>query len=277
VPEPEQEVAGAPWAQPEPEEPHDHVVSVLGPVTVTGTKNLGQKNTLISITALISMKPDSTTEQLCEAMSPHAPWVPRTLRQRLAELRTALSRGDDDSDPPLPRPRPGRGYTFASWVTCDWDTFQRLAARGLAAGPHRIRALESALALVRGRPLDGPYPWAVALRQEMIARIVDVAHHLAVLHAQGDAADFDAARRAVERGLLADVTAEVLYRDLMNIEDASGHLLGLRHAVTRCRAAAAFHGLDLEPDTEETITRLTGRAEFRAGSTPSRSPSTASR
>jgi hypothetical protein len=87
----------------------------------------------------------------------------------------------------------------------------------------------------------------------MISRIVDVAHHLATLHADADAPDLDAARQAVLRGLTVSETAEVLYRDWMKIEFAAGNTAGVHKAITRCQQAARSYDMDLESLTEQTI------------------------
>ncbi|WP_445277459.1 hypothetical protein [Streptomyces sp. DSM 41033] len=45
-----------------------------------------------------------------------------------------------DGQPYLPRLK--KGYEFHTGIRCDWDYFQELATRGLAAGPdHGIRDL----------------------------------------------------------------------------------------------------------------------------------------
>jgi hypothetical protein len=115
------------------------------------------------------------------------------------------------------------GYTFRTGIRSDWEIFQHLATRGLAAGPGGgIPDLENALGLVQGKPFDGQvYPWADSAQHEMLSRIVDVAHTLAARHTDGDNPDLDAARHAALRGLDIDETAEVLYRDWMTIEWAA--------------------------------------------------------
>ncbi|CAO0828615.1 ANTAR domain-containing protein OS=Streptomyces microflavus OX=1919 GN=Smic_78950 PE=4 SV=1 [Streptomyces microflavus] len=72
----------------------------------------------------------------------------------------------------------------------------------------------------------------------MISRIVDTAHTLAVRHTEGDHPDLDAARRAALRGLEIDETAEVLYRDWMNIEWGAANTAGVRKAITRLHQIA---------------------------------------
>ncbi|MDX3075857.1 bacterial transcriptional activator domain-containing protein [Streptomyces sp. MI02-7b] len=149
----------------------------------------------------------------------------------------------------------GDGYAFHPSIRSDWATFQDLATRGLAAGPVAGMAdLEAALALVRGRPFDGQeYPWAVSVQQEMLSRIVDVVHTLATWHTAGDTPDWDAARAAVLRGLDIDETAEVLYRDWMAIEQASGNHAGARKAVARVTEVTRAYDISMDTRTEHAV------------------------
>ncbi|MFF7492825.1 hypothetical protein [Streptomyces rubiginosohelvolus] len=87
----------------------------------------------------------------------------------------------------------------------------------------------------------------------MISRIVDTAHTLAVRHTEGDHPDLDAARRAALRGLEIDETAEVLYRDWMNIEWGAGNTAGIRKAIARLQQVARTYDISLEPVTEQLI------------------------
>ncbi len=243
--------------QPDPPE-----INVLGPLHVTGIAGSGHGSKLAALAALIHLRPGRSADALCAAMDPRSPWSTRTLQSRLSEIRARFGSAPDGS-PYLPRP--DGGYRFAPAVRSDWARFQSLAGQGLAAGPeHGIAALEDALALVRGRPfteLDAA--WTTPIEQEMISRIVDVAHTLATWHAGADARNLDAARRAVLRGLDVDETAEVLYRDWMHIEHTAGNHAGLRKVITRIHQIARAYDIDLEPLTEQTINQLLGERTSR--------------
>lgn len=227
-------------------------VAVLGPLRVTGTTGSGHGPKVAALAALIRLRPGRTADTLCSAMDPVSPWSTRTLQSRLSEIRSRFGSAPD-GEPYLPRPKPG--YVFHSGVRSDWDRFQHLAARGLAAGPAAgIPELEDALGLVRGKPFDGQdYPWADSVQQEMLSRIVDVAHTLAAWHAESDAPDLDAARQAALRGLDIDETAEVLYRDWMHIEWAAGNTAGVRKAVARVQQVTRFYDISMEQLTEHAI------------------------
>ncbi|MCW2874808.1 LysM peptidoglycan-binding domain-containing protein, partial [Actinacidiphila oryziradicis] len=227
-------------------------IDVLGPIQVTGITGSGHGPKVAALAALIYLRPGRTADALCTAMDPVSPWSTRTLQSRLSEIRSRFGAAPD-GDPYLPRPRVG--YEFHPAVRSDWARFQQLAGRGLAAGPDAgLPDLENALGLVRGKPFDGQdYPWADSSQQEMLSRIVDVAHTLATWHTEGDAPDLDAARQAVLRGLDIDETAEVLYRDWMNIEWAAGNTAGVRKAVSRVQQVTRSYDISMEMITEQTI------------------------
>ncbi|KND25900.1 hypothetical protein ACFYT5_03115 [Streptomyces anulatus] len=200
------DVAGGPTTEPdEPaadagdEQPSAPEISVLGPLTISGITHSGHGHKVAALAALIHLRPGRTAEFLCTAMDPVNPWSTRTLQTRLSEIRSRLGTAPD-GQPYLPRPK--HGYSFHPDVTSDWRLFQDLATRGLADPQGGTDDLENALALLRGKPFEGrDFSWADAVQQEMISRIIDTAHTLAVRHTEGDQPDLDAARRAALRGL----------------------------------------------------------------------------
>ncbi|WP_331736037.1 hypothetical protein OG333_38000 (plasmid) [Streptomyces anulatus] len=252
------EAAGGPAAKPDEsavdagdEQPSAPEISVLGPLTVSGITHSGHGPKVAALAALIHLRPGRTAEFLCTAMDPVNPWSTRTLQTRLSEIRSRLGTAPD-GQPYLPRPK--HGYSFHPDVTSDWRRFQDLATRGLADPQGGTDDLENALALLRGKPFEGrDFAWADAVQQEMISRIIDTAHTLAVRHTEGDQPDLDAARRAALRGLEIDETAEVLYRDWMNIEWGAGNTAGVRKAIARLQQVARTYDISLEPVTEQLI------------------------
>ncbi|MFH9698585.1 LysM peptidoglycan-binding domain-containing protein [Streptomyces globisporus] len=233
------------------EQPSAPVISVLGPLTVSGITHSGHGPKVAALAALIHLRPGRSAEFLCSAMDPVNPWSTRTLQTRLSEIRSRLGAAPD-GQPYLPRPK--HGYSFHADVTSDWRRFQDLATQGLADPQGGTEDLEDALALLRGKPFEGrDFSWADAVQQEMISRIVDTAHTLAVRHTEGDHPDLDAARRAALRGLEIDETAEVLYRDWMNIEWGAGNTAGIRKAIARLQQVARTYDISLEPVTEQLI------------------------
>ncbi|MEU5930059.1 LysM peptidoglycan-binding domain-containing protein [Streptomyces antimycoticus] len=250
----------------EPETPAAHnlhapEIRVLGPIEVTGVGASGHGPKLTELAVLLYFRPHRDAAGICEAMDPMNPWSSSTLNSRMYGLRNKLGT-DPDGDPYLPRRTRGSdGYNLSPAVRCDWTRFQQLAERGLAAesSASAVHCLEQSLGLVRGRPFGGrDLPWAAPLQQEMISRIVDVAHTLATYRSDpaGGQFDLDAARRAIAVGIDVEPTAELLYRDWMRVEHAAGNRGGLHTAITSLQQANRAFDLDLEPETEHLISLL---------------------
>ncbi|MEV8059503.1 LysM peptidoglycan-binding domain-containing protein [Streptomyces antimycoticus] len=250
----------------EPETPatrdlHAPEIRVLGPLEVTGVGASGHGPKLTELAVLLYFRPHRDAAGICEAMDPMNPWSSSTLNSRMYGLRNKLGT-DPDGNPYLPRRTRGSdGYNLSPAVRCDWTRFQQLAERGLGAesSASAVRCLEQSLGLVRGRPFGGrDLPWAAPLQQEMISRIVDVAHTLATYRSDPASGQFDldAARRAIAVGIDVEPTAELLYRDWMRIEHAAGNRGGLHTAITSLQQANRVLDLDLEPETEHLISLL---------------------
>ncbi|MFI8280759.1 LysM peptidoglycan-binding domain-containing protein [Streptomyces sp. NPDC085929] len=229
-------------------------IEMLGPLRISGGLGAAHSPRTNAIAALIHLRPGRSAEYLCQAMDPVNPWSTRTLHSRLSELRNQIGL-NHDGYPLLPRPKSGSGYAFHPAVTSDWDRFQQLASRGLAAGPEGgIADLETAMGLVRGRPFDGrTLPWADPVIQDMLSRITDTAHTLARWHTDSDTPDLDAARRTVQQGLDVEETSEVLYRDLLHVEWASDNQAAIRRTVARVQQMARTYDITLDSLTEDTI------------------------
>ncbi|MBO8203170.1 LysM peptidoglycan-binding domain-containing protein [Streptomyces smyrnaeus] len=231
-------------------------INVLGPVEVSGVAASGHGYKIAALAALLYLRPGRSAMELCEAMDPNKPWSKATLQSRVSELRARLGTAPDGTAY-LPRDRQ-RPYRFAPQVQCDWAHFQRLARRGLEAGPPAgLPDLAAALALVRGRPLTGPsgadLPWATPLIQEMLSRIIDVAHTIATWHRTGPRPDLDAARQALTTALAVDDTADVLYQDWIRVEAAAGNRAGVYQAVEQINAVCRRLDVEMLPETEAVI------------------------
>jgi nucleoid-associated protein YgaU len=244
-------------------------IRVLGPVEVDGVAASGHGPRNSQLAALLYFRPGRTADELRTDMNPLNPWSVNTLNSRLRGLRGAL--GNDTSGNPyvLRRSTGEDPYRLAPAVRCDWTRFLQLAERALPQGPAGVPDLERALSLVRGRPFGGrPLPWAEPFQQEMITRIIDVAHAVATHRTPpGPLHDLSAARRAVMIGLGADDSAELLYRDLMRIEHAAGNRSGLHTTITRIQQINRTLDCDLETATEQLINDLlhgTGRDQRKA-------------
>ncbi|MFJ3229149.1 hypothetical protein ACIPJS_38170 [Streptomyces sp. NPDC086783] len=236
-------------------------IRVLGTVDVDGLGPSGHGPRTAQLAALLYFRPGRTADTLCADMDPLKPWSTATLNARLQNLRRALG-NDPDGDPYVPRRRNGDSpYKLADGVRCDWTRFLQLAEHALPQGADGLPELEEALSLVRGRPFGSQAPaWASPHQQDMITRIIDVAHSVATYRTrQGQPQDLEAARKAIAKGLDVDETAELLYRDLMVVEWTAGNRTGLHAAITRAQQVAQALDCDLELETEQLIGDLLKR------------------
>jgi nucleoid-associated protein YgaU len=237
---------------------HAPEIRVLGPVEVDGVAASGHGPRIAQLAALLFFRPGRSADALCTDMDPLAPWSSSTLNARLRGLRSALG-NDPAGDAYVPRRRTGDDpYRLSPAVRCDWTRFLQLAERALPQGPAGLQDLEKALGLVRGRPFGSrPLPWAGPFQQEMITRIIDVAHTVATHRTpSGPHHDLTAARQAIATGLDVDSSAELLYRDWMRVEHAAGNRSGLHTAITQVQQVNRSLDCDLEMETEQLINDL---------------------
>ncbi|MGW3982386.1 LysM peptidoglycan-binding domain-containing protein [Streptomyces mirabilis] len=245
---------------------HAPEIRVLGPVEVTGVDSTGHGPRIAQLAALLYFRPGRSADILCSDMDPVSPWSASTLNARLQGLRRSLG-SDPAGNPYVPRRRSGEDpYRLSPSVRCDWTRFLQLVERALPLGSSGLPDLERALTVVRGRPFGGrPLPWAEPYQQEMITRIIDVAHTVATYRTPaGPHHDLSAARQAVATGLDVDDTAELLYRDWMRIEAAAGNRQGLHTAITRVGQVNRALDCSLEMETEQLINDLLSTAGRQA-------------
>ncbi|MEU6496852.1 hypothetical protein ABZ890_41865 [Streptomyces sp. NPDC046984] len=236
-------------------------IRVLGPVEVTGLDTTGHGPRMAQLAALLYFRPGRSADALCADMDPVSPWSTSTLNARMQGLRSSLG-SDPSGNPYVPRRKAGEDpYRLAAGIRCDWSRFQHLVEHALPLGPSGLSDLEQALTLVRGRPFSGrPLPWAEPYQQEMITRIIDIAHTVATYRIPpGPHHDLSTARRAVATGLDADDTAELLYRDWMRLEAARGNRSGLHAAITRVQKINYALDCSLEMETTQLINELLGK------------------
>ncbi|MEV6841020.1 hypothetical protein AB0N17_42200 [Streptomyces sp. NPDC051133] len=237
---------------------HAPEIRVLGPVEVTGVDSTGHGPRMAQLAALLFFRPGRSADVLCSDMDPVSPWSSSTLNARLQGLRRSLG-NDPAGNPYVPRRSSGEDpYQLAPGVRCDWSRFLQLVERALPLGPSSLTDLEKALTLVRGRPFGGKaLPWAEPYQQEMVTRIIDVAHTVATYRTHaGPHHDLSAARQAVATGLDVDDTAELLYRDWLRIEYAAGNRQGLHMAISRVQQVNRALDCSLEMETTQLINEL---------------------
>ncbi|MFI5808732.1 LysM peptidoglycan-binding domain-containing protein [Streptomyces sp. NPDC051561] len=225
---------------------------VLGTIEVTGISTSGHGPKLAQLAALLHFRPGRDRDSICTAMDHKTPWSPGTLMARLSGLRSQLGSAPDGT-PYIPRRKTGDPYTLHPQFPCDWHQFLALAEHALT--DNTVEPLDQALALVRGRPF-GTHPpeWAYALQQDMLTRIIDVAHTSARHHTNHG--NYPAARQALAIGLEVDETAELLYRDLLLLEHAHGNRAGVHATIALIQKVNRNLDISMDPDTEHLITEL---------------------
>lgn len=241
---------------PSPDQPQ---LLVLGPLAIANSQGseTAHPPRLAALAAYLYFRPGRDYGSIANAMDPVSPWEPRTLQTRVYELRSQLGHAPDGS---LYLPRKAADTYRLGQIHCDWTWLDFLAERGLPQGLAGLDDLEQALSLVRGRPFgsDGEHDWATPLAQQMVCRILDVAHTVACHRMEDAAFDLDAARRAIAIGLEVQED-EQLYRDWLRVEAASGSRQGLFTVIDAAKSAMAGLDSDLEPATKRLINDLLGQ------------------
>jgi DNA-binding SARP family transcriptional activator len=222
-------------------------IGVLGQLTINGQPGaLLPAQTQLIVALALHGEAGLFGKQLCELLGSDAdhPKPADSLRQLIARTRRQLGQTADGSEW-IEHLGHGR-YALHKETRLDWHEFERLTDQGIAAGD--AGQLTAALAMIRGQPFTGCYYWwlDIELIDTVAAKIVTAASTLAELAlGRRDAA---AAARAARIGLVADATAEQLWRQLMRAEHAAGNLAGVREAWSRCVDAVAEIAVDGEPD-----------------------------
>jgi DNA-binding SARP family transcriptional activator len=239
-------------------------VLLLGAVEVQGADDdliPGRVRRATELVTYLALHPGATRHAVDEAMWPGRRVSRSTRNPFVSRARQWLGR-DDSGAAYLPLVADEGSYRLLPQVSCDWYDFVRLARQGLR-DDDGVADLESALALVRGRPFLGvdpaSYAWADDDVQGIVAAVVDVAHLLSVARlGAGAAAD---AARAAARGLVVEPASETLHRDVIRAAAARGDSAEVRRAVARMRQSfeALDLGDDLMPETLQLIRQLDRR------------------
>jgi DNA-binding SARP family transcriptional activator len=199
-------------------------ISLLGPFTIDGAPTPRRSSTRELITYLALHPEGATRDQLLEALWPDAD--PRRTRPRLWQSTAEARRMLDDA---FILDDNGRYRLDRQIVWVDSDELPRLLDQANSAdAATAATAVEKALALWRGDPLDGAdYRWAETDVRRLRATQTDLLLRGGTTHlADGDArGGLDAA----ERGIEIDQLHEPFWRLALEAEG----LLGLREAVTR--------------------------------------------
>ncbi len=237
---------------------------MLGQLTINGQPGaLLPAQTQLIVALAVNGPAGLSNSQLCDLLGSDAehPKPADSLRQLIARTRRQLGQADDGKEWII---HLGHGqYALHPDSRVDWHEFKVLTDEGIAAEDGG--KLAAALSMIRGQPFTGCYYWwlDIELVDSVGAKIVAAATALAELAlARPDA---QAAARAARIGLVADGTAEELWRLLMRAEHAAGNLAGVREAWSRCVDAVAEIAADGQPQraTAALYHSLVGRAPER--------------
>jgi hypothetical protein len=262
--------APAPAPQPDDDEdlvlpePAGPMLTLLGPITLTGTDTPAQPAALArmaEVAAWIALHPGGLTSNLTLDFSPGDPAATSSAGQ-VGALRRWLGTGPDGA--PRVTMDTGDGLNLHD-VTVDWHQFLTLTRRGTPL------ALALALDLVKGRPFeDAPprrYTWAEAYRQQMIAQIVDTAaqvaeHRLAAADARG-------ALAAAETGIRTEPAAEELYRLAIRAAHQVGDRSTIEHYADRLEGVLQqIGGAEMQPETAQLLRDTLALGSTYAGARP---------
>ncbi len=213
-------------------------VSVLGPVEIRGAAREFTRAWAKELVVYLAMHPrGAANDAWATALWPDRLMAASSLHSTASVARRALGRSPDGGDH-LPRSH-GR-LALSSTVVTDWHRFVELADTGQA------EQWRAALALVRGRPLEGlrssDWPILEGIAPSMEASIVDLSGRLAGYSLSGG--DPRGAEWAARQGLLVSPYDERLYRMLMRAADAAGHPAGVEAAMEELVTLVAD---DIEP------------------------------
>jgi DNA-binding SARP family transcriptional activator len=228
-------------------------VGVLGPLVISGPAGPLQPKQAELVLALALAAPAGLSNSaLCTMLGadPDHPKPTDAVRQIIVRTRRRLGPASDGGEYII---HTGSGwYLLHPEASLDWSRFRALMA---SAGAEDLR---TALSLVRGEPFSGTYFWwiDIPLIESIRADVVDTAERLAEIELA--AGSPRAAARAARSGLLAESSAEQLWRAVMRAEHAAGNLAGVAEAWRLCLRAIedVAPGGEPHPDTVVLYRRL---------------------
>jgi DNA-binding SARP family transcriptional activator len=229
-------------------------VKILGPFTITGAaEQLQPKQAELVLALALAAPAGLSNSALCSMLGadPDHPKPADAVRQIITRTRRRLGLASDGQEYIV---HAGNGqYVLHPDACLDWTRFRELVALG------RADDLRAAISLINGQPFTGSYFWwiDIPLAETVRAEIVDTAETLAEFElATGSPR---AAARAARAGLMAETSAEQLWRAVMRAEHAAGNLAGVAEAWRRCLDAIEdiAPGGEPHPDTATLYRQLT--------------------
>ncbi len=229
-------------------------IRILGPFVITGAaEQLQPKQAELVLALALAAPAGLSNSALCTMLGadPDHPKPADAVRQIITRTRRRLGPAPDGQEYII---HTGNGhYVLHPGAALDWTQFRCLIESG-HAGDFR-----AALSLIGGQPFTGSYFWwiDVPLIETVRAEVVDAAETLAEFELTSGSAR--AAGRAARAGLLAEPSAEQLWREVMRAEHAAGNLAGVTEAWRRCLDAIEdiAPGGEPHPDTAALYRQLT--------------------
>ncbi|HUB38040.1 MAG TPA: BTAD domain-containing putative transcriptional regulator [Streptosporangiaceae bacterium] len=235
-------------------------VRVLGPFMIAGAEELQPKQAELVLALALAAPAGLSNSALCSILGadPDHPKPGDAVRQIITRTRRRLGPASDGQEFII---HAGSGrYLLHPDASLDWAEFRELVASG------KTDELRAAVSMIGGQPFTGSYFWwiDVPLIETMRAELVDAAETLAELELAGGSAR--AAARAARAGLLAEPSAEQLWRMLMRAEHATGSMAGLTETWRRCLEAIEeiAPGGEPHPDTAVLYRQLSARPQHYA-------------
>jgi DNA-binding SARP family transcriptional activator len=231
-------------------------VRVLGPFMIAGAaEELQPKQAELVLALALAAPAGLSNSALCSILGadPDHPKPSDAVRQIITRTRRRLGPASDGQECII---HAGSGrYLLHPDVSLDWAEFRELVDSG------STDELRVAVSLIGGQPFTGSYFWwiDVPLIETVRADLVDAAETLAEFELAGGSAR--AAARAARAGLLAEPSAEQLWRMLMRAEHAAGSMAGVSEAWRRCLDAIEeiAPGGEPHPDTAALYRRLSAQ------------------
>jgi DNA-binding SARP family transcriptional activator len=232
-------------------------IRILGPFAIVGAaEQLQPKQAELVLALALAAPAGLSNSALCSMLGadPDHPKPADAVRQIITRTRRRLGLASDGQEYVI---HAGNGqYVLHPDSILDWSRFRELVASG------RADDLRAAVSLIHGQPFAGSYFWwiDIPLAETVRAEIVDAAQTLAEFElAIGSPRT---AAKAARAGLLAEASAEQLWRAVMRAEHAAGNLAGVAEAWRRCLDAIEDIAPDGEPhpDTAALYRQLTDSA-----------------
>jgi DNA-binding SARP family transcriptional activator len=229
-------------------------IRILGPFTLTGAgQQLQPKHAELVLALALAAPAGLSNSALCAILGadPDHPKPADAVRQIITRTRRRLGLARDGTQYIV---HAGNGqYLLHPDATLDWTRFRELTATG------RADDLRAAVSLIAGQPFSGSYFWwiDIPLIETVRAELVDAADALAEFELTAGSPRVSG--RAARAGLLAEPSAEQLWRAVMRAENAAGNLAGVTEAWRRCLDAIEdiAPGGEPHPDTVALYRQLT--------------------